>query len=392
LPQDAFNVSPRIGIAWNLRKSLVVRSGFGIFYDRFKLSTIDRLLQMDGPHGFSLITEDTAAASIYRNGNPASGPVSGLAPSIWKPQPGLRNPYSEVASLGLEQALPLQTTLTVEYQFVHGVRLGRTTNINLGPPVTVTTANAGSLGITAPTAQQLGRPAFSPMRLNPAYDAINQFASSSSSSYHGTTIALNRQFQDDLQIMAGYTFSKTIDDTSDDTEQPQNPYALGQERALSLQDQRHRFTLSGLWLIGPDLGDPADAAKNANPGPLMKVLSGFELAPIVSIGSGFRTNPITGLDSNRGHVFPFTARPAAYSRNSLATPVRIDVDLRLLRMIAIGKGRLDIVAESFNLINHRSVSLIDPVFGSGSQPATGFGKAIATTGARRIQFSLDYEF
>ena len=392
LPQDALNVSPRVGIAWTPLKSLVVRSGFGIFYDRFKLATINRLLQMDGTHGFSLIAEDTAAASIYRSGSLASGPVSGLAPSIWKPQQGLRNPYSEVASLGVEQALPLQTTLTAEYQFVHGVRLGRTSNINLAPPVTVTTANAASLGITAPTAQQLGRLAFSPMRLNPAYDAINQFASSGSSSYHGATITLNRQFQDDLQIMAGYTFSKTIDDASDDTEQPQDPYALGQERALSLQDQRHRFTLSGLWLIGPDLGDPADAVKNANPGPLMKALSGFELAPIVGIGSGFRTNPITGLDSNREHVFPFAARPLGYSRNSLATPVRVDVDLRVLRMVAIGKGHLDIVAESFNLLNHRSVSLIDPVFGSGAGPAAGFGKPIATTGARRVQFSLDYEF
>lgn len=70
------------------------------------------------------------------------------------------------------------------------------------------------------------------------------------------------------KILAGYTFSKTIDDGSHDTEQPQNPYAIRDERALSLRDQRHRFTLSGLWLIGLDLGDPADAAKNANPGPI----------------------------------------------------------------------------------------------------------------------------
>lgn len=71
------------------------------------------------------------------------------------------------------------------------------------------------------------------------------------------------------------------------------------ERAVSLQDQLHRVTLSGLWLIGPDLGDPQDAAANANPGPVMRVLTGLEFAPILSISSGFRANPITGTDSNR---------------------------------------------------------------------------------------------
>ena len=392
LPQDALNISPRLGLAWTPRKSLVVRSGFGIFYDRFLLATINRLLELDRTHGFSQTVEDAAAAAIYQSGSIPTAPLAGVAPSIWRAQPGLRNPYSEVASLGLEQALPFQTTLSAEYQYVHGIRLGRTGNINLAPPVTVTSANAASLGIPNPTAQQLGRAAFSTARLNPAYDAINQFASSSGSTYDGATITLNRQFQDDLQIMVGYTFSKTIDDASSDTEQPQNPYALGGERALSLQDQRHHFTLSGLWLIGPDLGDPADAAKNANPGPLMKALTGFEFAPIVSIASGFRANPITGLDSNRQHIYPFAARPAGLARNSLATPTNINVDLRVLRMVALGSGHLDIVAESFNILNHRNVSLLNTAYGSDLQPAPGFATPIATAGARRIQFSLDYEF
>jgi hypothetical protein len=391
LPQDAIDISPRAGLAWTPVKSLVVRSGFGIFYDRFQLSTLTRLLEQDGTHGFSRIYEDAAAAAVYRH-----APIAAAPPSIWRAQPGLRTPYSEVASLGVEQALPLQATLSAEYQYVHGVRLGRSSNINLAPPVVVTAANAASLGTSSPTAQQLGQLAFAPTRLNPAYDAINQFASEAGSSYNGGTITLNRQFQDDLEIMAGYTFSKTLDDASSDTEQPQNPYALGAERALSLQDQRQRFTLSGLWLIGPDLGDPADAAKNANPGLLMKALTDFEFCPIVSIASGFRANPTTGLDSNREHIFseaaPFAARPAGYARNSLATPANVNVDLRVLRMVAIADGHLDIVAESFNLLNHRNVSLLDTAYGSAAQPAPGFAAPIATSDARRIQFSLDYEF
>lgn len=392
LPQDALNFSPRFGMAWTPWKSMVVRTGFGLFYDRYQLATINRLLRLDGPHGFSQTVEDTAAATVYQSGRIPSAPLPGVAPSIWRAQPGLRNPYSEVASFSMEQALPLQTTLTGEYQYVHGVKLGRTSNVNLAALILLTTASASAAGISSPTLQQLGRPVFTTARLDPAYDAINQFASSAGSSYNGATITLNRQFQDDFQILAGYTFSKTVDNASYDTEQPENPYTISDERGPSLQDQRHRFTLSGLWLIGPDLGDPADAIKNASPGPIMKALTGLEFAPIVSITNGFRANPVTGLDSNRQHIFPFASRPLGYGRNSLSTPVNIDVDLRLLKMIPVAGGHLDVVVESFNLLNHRNVSLLNTSFGSGSQAAPGFSSPIATSTTRRVQFSLDYEF
>jgi hypothetical protein len=157
-------------------------------------------------------------------------------------------------------------------------------------------------------------------------------------------------------------------------------------------NQRHRFTLSGLWLIGPDLGDPADAVKNANPGPWMKAFTGLEFAPIVSIASGFRADPITGLDSNRTHIFPFATLPAGYSRNSFQTSTNVDLDLRVLKMIPIASGHLDVVAESFNLLNRQNVSLLNTTFGSELTSGNGFAQPIAASTARRNQFSLDYEF
>jgi hypothetical protein len=230
-------------------KTTIIRSGFGIFYDRFQLATINRISAFDGTHASMQIVEDIDAANLYQSGRIPSSPVAGVEPSIWKAQAGLRNAYSEVASLSIEKSLPWQTTLTEEYQYVRGVHLGRSSNVNLTPPIILTSSNAASVGISSPTPQQLGRLVFTKARLDPTYDAINQFATSANSSYNGATVTLNRQFQDDLQIMAGYTYSKTIDDASYDLEQPQNPYAVGDERALSLQDQRHRFTLSGSGLL-----------------------------------------------------------------------------------------------------------------------------------------------
>jgi hypothetical protein len=123
---------------------------------------------------------------------------------------------------------------------------------------------------------------------------------------------------------------------------------------------------------------------------MMKALTGPEFAPIVRIVNGFHANPINGLDSNREHIFPFAACSDAYSRNALATPVNVDVDLRVLKMIPWGTGHLDIVTDCFKLLNHRNVSLLNTTFGSNSQPAAGFAAPIGASTAWRIQFSLDY--
>ncbi|MGH9351495.1 MAG: hypothetical protein ACRD2G_04960, partial [Terriglobia bacterium] len=177
-----------------------------------------------------------------------------------------------------------------------------------------------------------------------------------------------------------------------DTEQPQNPYALGAERALSLDDQRQRFVMSGLWVVGPDLDDPGDAAKAAKPDDFRKIVDGLEFAPIVEADSGFRDNPVTGADSNREHIYPFAARPFGYGRNTLHTPAQLHFDLRILRMVPIWRGHLDIVAESFNLLNRQNIDRIDPNFGSELSAAPQFGSPIQEADARRVQFSLDYEY
>jgi hypothetical protein len=52
---------------------------------------------------------------------------------------------------------------------------------------------------------------------------------------------------------------------------------------------------------------------------------------------------------------------------------------------------LDFVVKSFNLLN-RANAQINPVFGSGLIPITGFRQPTAGTGAGQILFSLDFEF
>jgi hypothetical protein len=195
----------------------------------------------------------------------------------------------------------------------------------------------------------------------------------------------------EFELLASYTYSKTLDDASDFNEQPQNPYQLTAERAVSLNDQRHRFVLSALWDI--PIGDADDAgAAGPSTNPFIRAFSNIEVAPILSIDSGRPANPLTGTDLNLSHVYPFTARPLALARNSLKTPANVDLDLRVLKSISIGRGKLDIVAESFNLLNHTNVTQLNTSFGNGFSPVSSFSTPTETAVPRQIQFSLDYEF
>ncbi|MFP5230968.1 MAG: carboxypeptidase regulatory-like domain-containing protein [Acidobacteriota bacterium] len=392
LPQHPLNLSPRFGFAWSPNRRTVVRGGFGIYFDRYLLGTISRIEEFNGTRGEQQFAEGATAANFYQQGAAFAAAHPGLPSSIWQAQPSMANPYAETASLGVERQLPSQWTLSAEYRFVHGVKLGRTINANLAPPVLLTASNAATLGIPSPAPQQIGRLVFPLQRLNPAWDAINQFQTAASSSYNGATLTVNRQFTEEFELMAGYTFSKTIDDASYDTEQPQNPYNPTAERAPSLDDQRHRFVMSGLWVIGPDLDDPQDAASAAHPNALQKIIYGLEFAPILEAGSGFRDNALTGADSNREHIYPFAARPLGVARNALETPPQLHFDLRVLRMVPIWRGHLDIVAESFNLLNRQNIDLVNPVFGSNAAPQPQFRGPTEESDARRIQFSLDYEY
>lgn len=150
---------------------------------------------------------------------------------------------------------------------------------------------------------------------------------------------------------------------------------------------------NALWDL--PIGEEEDRGGQAGQGGgwLTRPLSHIELAPIVSVESGRPVNPLNGLDSNQNHAFPLSSRPLTGGRNSLNAPLLASIDFRVLKYFPFdGVKRLDIVTEFFNLLNRANVSEIDPVFGSALQPIAQFRQPIAGSGARQIQFSLDFEF
>jgi hypothetical protein len=393
--QDMTHFSPRIGLAWSPSPKWAMRAGYGIFFDRYVLANLARAIEKNGLQAFEQVADGNAAASLFAvaQGGPLSAPAAVIAPSIFRPDSRMATPYSQQASAGAEYLLAKSLTLRADYLFVHGVKLPRTLNVNLLPPVVLAPENATSLDVPAPTPQQIGREVFLPGRLNPNFDDIYALQTSSSSTYNGASLTLSRKMNEELEFSASYTLSKTYDDASDYDEQPQNPFNLRGENALSRQHQQQRFVFNALWDL--PFGEEEDKGGNpqGNTGWLTQTFSHIELAPILTLESGRPADPLTGLDSNRSHAFPLSARPLALVRNSLNTPALATMDFRVLKYFPFGGAkRLDVVAEVFNLFNGSNVSQINPFFGSGLTPTSGFRQPISGTGARQIQFSLDFEF
>lgn len=390
--EDTNNISPRIGVAFSPSATWVIRSGFGIFFDRYPLAYVNEAIGKNGFNAFDQVVDEFPQPIAFPLSTLGS-PLSGIAPSKYAPQPGMANPYSEVATLAVEHAITSNLSASATYSFVRGVKLPRILNTNLALPVTLTSQNAQLVGVPAPEPQQLGRPVFTNQRLDGRYDGIYQLDNEASSSYNGLTLTLNRRLANEFELLASYTVSKAIDDASDFSESPQNPYDLKAERAISLNNQGQRFALSTLFDL--PFGEEEENGKS-NKGSrslATRILSNIEMAPILVIGSGRAVNPLTGFDSTRTHTFPLSSRPLVYARNSLITPTTVVFDLRVLKFFKVGEhGKLDFVAESFNLLNRTNVSQVSPWFGAQLTPVTSFARPIEALNPRQLQFSLDFEF
>jgi hypothetical protein len=373
--EDSNNVSPRIGLAFSPTARWVLRAGYGIFYDREILANLNRAIEENGVSGFEQVANGNLAANLFQGAGGGSliSPAAGIAPSIFRPDPRMATPYSQQASLGAEYLIAPNLSASINYLYVRGVKLPRTVNVNPLPPIVLTPQNAASLGVPNPTPQQMGSEVFGPGRGNPAFNDIFLLENSASSTYNGLTTSFTRRMSKGLELMGSYTLSKTVDDASDFDEQPQNPFDLRAERALSSQDQQQRFAFNGLW----NLPIPGQ----------------IELVPIITVGTGRPIDPLVGLDANRSDAFPLSARPLGFGRNSIQTPRTANVDFGVVKTIQFGEYRhLDLIAQFFNLFNHVSATAINPFFGTGAVALPTFGQPIEGVIPRQIQFAANFEY
>jgi len=223
----------------------------------------------------------------------------------------------------------------------------------------------------------------------------------SNSNYNGMWLSAEKRLAKGLTFNASYTFSKSIDNNSVGSSNPQiqNFYNIAAERALSDFDARHRFVLSGVYLLPfkwDQNGFTRRLAQGWSISPIVNLQSGNPFSPIIptadpsSLTTFDRPNVVAGqpltvpnpsptLWLNRAaFALPPTGTFGNAGRNILTAPGFQDIDCAVSKNTQIKERvSLQFRAEAFNLFNHPNFA--QP---SNNFAAATYGTVTATRTAR----------
>jgi Carboxypeptidase regulatory-like domain len=250
------------------------------------------------------------------------------------------------------------------------------------------------------------------------FGSVNAQTSDGNSNYNALNVELKKRFAHSFQFLGSYTWSHSIDDSSDlqTLLLPQDNRNFRAERANSLFDQRHRFVFSAV-ITSPQSWRSSDGWH--------KFLSDFTLAPIFEISSGRPFNILSNQDTNNDQSNQ-TDRPAVLPNGSLCVPGTTgctalitngqfssgtlgrnagvthtfsSLDMRLTRTLRLGERmRLDLIAEGFNLFNRFNEAaaspFIDDVNAFNQRAGSGayYSRPTAAFDPRQFQFGLKLNF
>ena len=254
------------------------------------------------------------------------------------------------------------------------------------------------------------------------FNSVDAQQSSGSSVYHALTINLTKRFSHGLELLSSYTWSHSIDDSTDlqSTLEPQDSRFPFLERSNSDNDQRHRWVTSAVF---------QSAGAHGGESIWRHFLADFTLAPIVELSSGRPFNIITGTDTRldlgasqaRPSVGPGTTSPfipgatfspadlcltndfATFSvpgisppagcngvlgRNRFTTPGFFEWDMRVSKRVPLGeRARLELIADAFNLFNRTNVAAVNQLCDPGAGSCAA-GQPTSAYNARQFQFAL----
>jgi hypothetical protein len=391
-------VQPRLGFAWDLFKDgkTVIRAAYAILADQPVTNLI------------------AGAASNFPLADPRS-----FAPP--RTNPGLRTSFgsalSDAAAIGLA---PTSVAGDFENAYVQSWNLNAQHAIT--PTLGLTIGYFGSKGTHLRIQRNINQfrsdgarpfPAVLnniPTLTDPTLGNILENGSAGNSSYNALWITVNKRLSRGLQFNASYTFSKSIDYNSLNTQGVvvQDSYNIRGDRGLSDFDARNRFVINSLYEL-PFKGS--------------RLVEGWQLSSIIQLQSGnpvnllFNNNAFTGVASLRPDLigpiriledpsrwfdtsaFAAPTTPATHfgslGRNVVIGPGFHNVDFSVLKNTNITESlRVQFRTEIFDLFNHANFGqpgrvLGTPTFGqiTNTRFATGDSGS-----SRQLQFALKLIF
>ncbi len=251
---DANNWGPRFGFAYRPANSLVIRGGYGIFYNgQYQVSVNNSLLQGFSLNGsFQSPDGGFTPAFLFRNGMPPV-PRDELGPGFGAVRVGRpvttapdfiardhANGYSQQWNLTIQRELPGNTLLETAYIANVGHKLsGQNLNVNQIPLV-----NGHGPAVQSQTARRF-----------PQFSDVTRVAPSwGNSTYHSLNVKFEKRYSGGLNFLGNYTWAKFIDDVEGSSELGggagdgyQHIDARGLDKALAGADLRHRLAFSSLY-------------------------------------------------------------------------------------------------------------------------------------------------
>lgn len=309
---DPNNVAPRIGFAYSPLDSgrMVVRGGYGIYYSRPSTAYIG--IAINAPPMYT-IRRSPAGATV-----PFADPffplpsqdqfptfVKGVALAGQIFDRSMRTAYIQQYNVSVQYSFGKDLLFEAAYVGSRGVNLIRDLAINqarlASPQRPIVNAVTGQL-ITTNT------PAATNVALRAPYQGVEvgsflQIQSTAQSSYNSMQLSLTRRLSWGLQLLASYTYAKSLDNASGGSDSmgevrdtiniAGNQFDNRANRGPSDFDRTHRFVVSYLW----DLPRP-EFAHRSWVGRLL--FSNWQVAGIVTAMSGL---PIDVVDGGAGSFY-----------------------------------------------------------------------------------------
>jgi len=415
-------LQPRLGFAYSVTPTIVVRGGAGIFQgpiigsgtpqDGYSAQTqmvtsLDSGVTMQNPfknpfpQGFTFAVGNTAGLNTF---------IGSGGTGI---DPGQKTSYSEQWNLDVQKELPGKMLLDVAYAGTKGVHLYYFYPLNQLPDKYLSMGSAllnqvpnpfygkissGFLSYPTVQAEQLLLP-------HPQFGYINTNSSEGDSIYHALQAVLRRNFHNGLSFMVSYTFGKQIDDmdglqsytgTVDggNVQDWDNPKG---ERAVAIWDVAHNLNANWIYELPIGKGKPF-----VNHGWASNVIGGWQVNGVANFRTGVplqvttnnnqlynnggtqRVNRVSGVSPyEHGPMFTrinqyfnsaaFVNPPAfTYGNTSrnlayLRGPGQANWDFSVFRKYAVtDRVTAELRGEAFNAFNRVEFGLPDTTEGDGT--------------------------
>ncbi len=270
---DKASFAPRLGVAWgiggNAKKppKMVLRAGWGIFYDRFLYTQV---LEQERFDGVTQLTYQVQNPTFNLSNIPPPDQLPlGTAQTIYQTNPNLHAPYTIQTGVTLERQLTKSANIAVTYLDSRGVHQFYTNNLNPADPVTGVRPDGEN----------------------------NIFQYQSEGTFKQNQLIVNGSIRAGarLSLFGYYTLNYSNSDTSGAGKFPSNPYDLSQDYGRAMFDIRNRVFMGGS----------------------IAMPKGFRVSPFLIASSGIPFNITTGTDPYQDSQF--NLRPVFAPNCSTAT-------------------------------------------------------------------------